>query len=198
MCLIRDIDSHAARQAILRGVLGIARDLDVEVIAEGIETLAEFETLRCDGHYGSSRGTCSQSHSSKDFAGRGRRLLGRQGRRRVRCCAWPEPPTRSAFRRCEPPTRVLHVKRPRQPARLLSASGLVDLDRLEPATSEHACVRRCRALAHRNCGGLQRDRVPPRRPVTRQRHRRTHYFSTTAQCMNNFMVAQRFEDEANT
>lgn len=24
----------------------------------------------------------------------------------------------------------------------------------------------------------------------------THYFSTTAQCMNNFMVAQRFEDEA--
>jgi photoactive yellow protein len=23
----------------------------------------------------------------------------------------------------------------------------------------------------------------------------THYFSTTAQCMNNFMVAQRFEDE---
>lgn len=24
----------------------------------------------------------------------------------------------------------------------------------------------------------------------------THYFSATAQCMNNFMVAQRFEDEA--
>ncbi|MCJ2088458.1 hypothetical protein MKK88_21100 [Methylobacterium sp. E-005] len=24
----------------------------------------------------------------------------------------------------------------------------------------------------------------------------THYFSLTAQCMNNFMVAQRFEDEA--
>ncbi|MCW6512916.1 hypothetical protein [Lichenifustis flavocetrariae] len=24
----------------------------------------------------------------------------------------------------------------------------------------------------------------------------THYFSTTAQCMNNFMVAQHFEDEA--
>ncbi len=24
----------------------------------------------------------------------------------------------------------------------------------------------------------------------------THYFATTAQCMNNFMVAQRFEDEA--
>lgn len=24
----------------------------------------------------------------------------------------------------------------------------------------------------------------------------THYFSVTAQCMNNFMVAQRFEDEA--
>ncbi|SFM95864.1 phosphonate transporter [Methylobacterium pseudosasicola] len=23
----------------------------------------------------------------------------------------------------------------------------------------------------------------------------THYFSSTAQCMNNFMVAQRFEDE---
>lgn len=24
----------------------------------------------------------------------------------------------------------------------------------------------------------------------------THYFAVTAQCMNNFMVAQRFEDEA--
>ena len=33
--------------------------------------------------------------------------------------------------------------------------------------------------------GLQRDSVIG-----------THYFSVTAQCMNNFMVAQRFEDEA--
>lgn len=33
--------------------------------------------------------------------------------------------------------------------------------------------------------GLQRDGVIG-----------THYFSVTAQCMNNFMVAQRFEDEA--
>ena len=49
MCLIRDIDSHTGRQAIMRGVLGIARDLKVEVIAEGIETVAEFETLRAMG-----------------------------------------------------------------------------------------------------------------------------------------------------
>ena len=49
MCLIRDIDSHSGRQAILRGVLGIARDLRVDVIAEGIETVAEFETLRSMG-----------------------------------------------------------------------------------------------------------------------------------------------------
>ena len=49
MCLIRAIDSDASRQAILRGVLGIARELDVEVIAEGIETLAEFELLRAMG-----------------------------------------------------------------------------------------------------------------------------------------------------
>ena len=49
MCLIRDSDSHAARQAILRGVLGIARDLQVDVIAEGVETTAEFEALRAMG-----------------------------------------------------------------------------------------------------------------------------------------------------
>ena len=49
MCLIRDIDTHRGRQAILRGVLGIARDLGVAVIAEGIETSAEFETLRSMG-----------------------------------------------------------------------------------------------------------------------------------------------------
>ena len=49
MCLIRDIDTQASRQAILRGVLGIARELDVEVIAEGIETSAEFEMLRAMG-----------------------------------------------------------------------------------------------------------------------------------------------------
>jgi EAL domain-containing protein (putative c-di-GMP-specific phosphodiesterase class I) len=49
MCLIRGIDGHAARQAILRGVLGIARDIKVDVIAEGIETSAEFETLRSMG-----------------------------------------------------------------------------------------------------------------------------------------------------
>lgn len=49
MCLIRDIDSHSGRQSIMRGVLDIARELDVQLIAEGIETVAEFEVLRSMG-----------------------------------------------------------------------------------------------------------------------------------------------------
>lgn len=46
MELVRGIDGDIARRAIVRGVLGICADLGVRVIAEGIETRAEFEVLR--------------------------------------------------------------------------------------------------------------------------------------------------------
>ena len=45
MALIRDIDSCRTRQAIVRGMLGICRDLGVQVIAEGIETAGERDFL---------------------------------------------------------------------------------------------------------------------------------------------------------
>jgi EAL domain-containing protein (putative c-di-GMP-specific phosphodiesterase class I) len=46
MALIRGIDGSAARQAIVAGVVGIADSLGVTCIAEGIETVAELQTLR--------------------------------------------------------------------------------------------------------------------------------------------------------
>ena len=49
MDLIRGIESSRARQAILCGVLQIARDLDIQVLAEGVETEAEFMTLKAGG-----------------------------------------------------------------------------------------------------------------------------------------------------
>jgi EAL domain-containing protein (putative c-di-GMP-specific phosphodiesterase class I) len=49
MELLRDIDSTPAKQAILRGILQIAADLDVTILAEGIETEAEFRFLQGTG-----------------------------------------------------------------------------------------------------------------------------------------------------
>lgn len=49
MGLVRDVDSHRARQAIVRGVLAMCRDLDIQVLAEGIETAAERDFLRAAG-----------------------------------------------------------------------------------------------------------------------------------------------------
>jgi EAL domain-containing protein (putative c-di-GMP-specific phosphodiesterase class I) len=49
MALIRGIDTDRARQAIVAGIVGIARALDVRVIAEGVETEAETVTLRAAG-----------------------------------------------------------------------------------------------------------------------------------------------------
>jgi EAL domain-containing protein (putative c-di-GMP-specific phosphodiesterase class I) len=46
MALVRSIDTNLPRQAIIAGILGICRMLGVRVIAEGIETVAEMQTLR--------------------------------------------------------------------------------------------------------------------------------------------------------
>lgn len=49
MKLIRDIDTSRARQAIVAAIIHIARELDITLLAEGIETEAEFATLRAAG-----------------------------------------------------------------------------------------------------------------------------------------------------
>jgi len=46
MHLLRNIEQHAARQSIVRAICGICLDLGVNVVAEGVETLAEFLFLR--------------------------------------------------------------------------------------------------------------------------------------------------------
>ena len=46
MHLVRDIDSAGPRQAIARAVLQVCDDLGVEVIAEGVETLGEYQWFR--------------------------------------------------------------------------------------------------------------------------------------------------------
>ncbi|MCP1372989.1 EAL domain-containing protein [Dyella lutea] len=46
MALVRAIDHDPVRQAIVRGILGVCQALAIEVIAEGVETLAEFTLLR--------------------------------------------------------------------------------------------------------------------------------------------------------
>lgn len=46
MNLIRDIDSHGPRQAIVRAVIQACDDLGIEVIAEGVETRAEYDWFR--------------------------------------------------------------------------------------------------------------------------------------------------------
>ncbi len=49
MELIRGISDSTARQAIVSGILVIARALDITIIAEGIETEAELATLKDAG-----------------------------------------------------------------------------------------------------------------------------------------------------
>jgi EAL domain-containing protein (putative c-di-GMP-specific phosphodiesterase class I) len=49
MELVRDIDTKPAKQAIVRGVLAICRELDVTVLAEGVETAAERDFLYTHG-----------------------------------------------------------------------------------------------------------------------------------------------------
>jgi EAL domain-containing protein (putative c-di-GMP-specific phosphodiesterase class I) len=45
MALVRDVDSDPVKQALIRTLLGLARELGIEVIAEAIETPAERESL---------------------------------------------------------------------------------------------------------------------------------------------------------
>jgi EAL domain-containing protein (putative c-di-GMP-specific phosphodiesterase class I) len=49
MDLVRDIDKHAAKQAIVRGIVAICAALNVRVLAEGIETPAERDFLHAAG-----------------------------------------------------------------------------------------------------------------------------------------------------
>lgn len=49
MKLIRGIDSSPARQAVVAGTVGIARELGITVLAEGIETEEEFLVLEDAG-----------------------------------------------------------------------------------------------------------------------------------------------------
>ena len=49
MALARGIDASRARQAIARGVLRICEELDIRVLAEGIETPAERDFLLHEG-----------------------------------------------------------------------------------------------------------------------------------------------------
>lgn len=49
MELIRDIDASMPRRMIVEGVLRIASGLGITVIAEGIETIAEYDALRALG-----------------------------------------------------------------------------------------------------------------------------------------------------
>lgn len=49
MALIRHIDSNRIRQSIVRGIVNTCRELDIEVIAEGVETAEELATLRTMG-----------------------------------------------------------------------------------------------------------------------------------------------------
>jgi EAL domain-containing protein (putative c-di-GMP-specific phosphodiesterase class I) len=49
MHLLRDIDSSPARRAVVAGIMTIAERLGVTVLAEGIESEAEYVTLRAAG-----------------------------------------------------------------------------------------------------------------------------------------------------
>ncbi len=46
MHLIRQIDSKGPRQAIIRGIVRTCEDLGIDIIAEGVETISEYEWLR--------------------------------------------------------------------------------------------------------------------------------------------------------
>lgn len=49
MSLIRDVERKGPRQAIIRGVRRTCQDLGIDIIAEGVETPAEYAWLRDEG-----------------------------------------------------------------------------------------------------------------------------------------------------
>lgn len=49
MLLLRNIDQDPVRQAIVQGICGVARTLNIDIIAEGIETTSELSYLRSIG-----------------------------------------------------------------------------------------------------------------------------------------------------
>ncbi|WP_351088869.1 EAL domain-containing protein [Shewanella sp. S1-49-MNA-CIBAN-0167] len=46
MSLLRDIDHHGPRQAIVKGIYSVCTDLGIDVLAEGVESEGEFNFLR--------------------------------------------------------------------------------------------------------------------------------------------------------
>jgi EAL domain-containing protein (putative c-di-GMP-specific phosphodiesterase class I) len=51
MALLRGIDTDPVRQVIVEGIVGICRKLEIDVVAEGIETDAELQYLQGQGLY---------------------------------------------------------------------------------------------------------------------------------------------------
>lgn len=49
MGLIRDIDQNKSRRAIVRGIVQVCNELDIKVIAEGVETYTELQFLQSLG-----------------------------------------------------------------------------------------------------------------------------------------------------
>lgn len=49
MGLIRDIDSSRSRRAVVKAIVMACRELDIEPVAEGLETRAELEAVRAIG-----------------------------------------------------------------------------------------------------------------------------------------------------
>ena len=47
--LIRDIDRNKSRQAIVKGIIQVCKDLGIKIIAEGVETVEELEVLQSFG-----------------------------------------------------------------------------------------------------------------------------------------------------
>jgi len=46
MALVRDIDADQVKRTIVRNTLNMLRDLNIEPVCEGIETIAEYDALR--------------------------------------------------------------------------------------------------------------------------------------------------------
>lgn len=49
MALIRDIQKRGPKQAIIRGIICTCKDLGIDILAEGVETLDEYEWLYNEG-----------------------------------------------------------------------------------------------------------------------------------------------------